>query len=165
MAYSLMFIMRLYTLPKHSSIDTSPHSLPNKTKKNSPTTSPSSITNPATNTLPIENAHPPRHPFTPYKISFNFLFCSPVNVPGNLTLYLTTKLPLPPPFFGIPKSGYVSLLPGCVGPPLSMTRFLPSMVVTVRFQPVRASLRSSSRGRTMSSPSRVKRGCFFWERS
>lgn len=82
---------------------------------------------------------------------------------GNLTLYLTTKLPRCPGFLeiGMPRPGYESEEPGCVGPALSMLRFLPSMVVMVRFQPVRASFRSSSTVWMMSSPSRVKRGCGF----
>jgi hypothetical protein len=55
----------------------------------------------------------------------------------------------------------VSELPGWVGPALSITKFLPSMVVTVRFQPVKASFRFRSMLRIISSPSRVKRGCAF----
>jgi hypothetical protein len=65
---------------------------------------------------------------------------------GKRTLYLTMKLPRWPGFLemGMPRPGYVSELPGCVGPDFSMGRLFPSMVVTVRLQPVSASLRSSS---------------------
>ena len=92
-----------------------------------------------------------------YNISFNFRFCSSVNEVGNLTLYCTMKFPLVPGFLlsGMPQPGNSSWLPGCVGPPFSKGICLPSMVVTVRFQPVRASLRSRSTETLMSSPSRV----------
>src|SRR3569833_3278595 len=43
-----------------------------------------------------------------------------------------------------------------------MLSCLPSMVVTVRFFSVRASLRSRSISCTTSSPSRVLSGCFFY---
>lgn len=99
-----------------------------------------------------------------YKISRSFCFCAVVSEVGNLTLYLTTKLPRWPGFFemGMPRPGYESELPGCVGPVFSTTRFFPSIVVTVRFHPVRASFSSRSTLWTMSSPSRVYRGCGFW---
>jgi len=82
---------------------------------------------------------------------------------GKRTLYLTTKAPRCPGFLemGMPRPGYVSEDPGWVGPARSMLRFLPSMVVMVRFHPVRASLRSRSTVWTTSSPSRVKRGWGF----
>ena len=65
---------------------------------------------------------------------------------GNLTLYLMIKLPRSPGFLemGMPWLGYVSELPGCVGPDFSTVICLPSIVVTRRFQPVKASLRLRS---------------------
>lgn len=99
-----------------------------------------------------------------YKISFNCSFCWPVKLVGNLILTPTTKSPRSPGFllFGIPRLGYRSVHVGPVGPPLPTLSCLPSMVCTVRRQPVRASLRSSSIVRLMSSPSRVKRVWGFW---
>lgn len=97
--------MRLYTLPKHSSIDTSPHSLPNKTKKNSPTTSPSSITNPATNTLPIENAHPPRHPFHPLQNLLQLPLLLPRQRSGELNIIPDHKVASPTPLLRHPQVG------------------------------------------------------------
>jgi hypothetical protein len=94
-----------------------------------------------------------------YKISFNCSFCWPVKLVGNLILTPTMKSPRSAGFllFGMPRLGYRSVHVGPVGPPLPTLSCLPSMVCTVRRQPVRASLRSSSIVRLMSSPSRVKR--------
>jgi hypothetical protein len=117
--------------------------------------------------LPLPFISPPfNQPFTlQSKISLNLAFCVGLSVMGNRTLYFTTKLPLCPGFLemGMPRPGYESEEPGWVGPALSMLRFLPSMVVMVRFQPVRASFRVRSTVWIMSSPSRVKRGWGFCE--
>jgi len=98
-----------------------------------------------------------------YKISRSFCFCADDNVMGNLTLYLMMKFPRWPGFLemGMPRPGYESELPGWVGPPFSTAMLDPSIVVTVRFHPVSASLRSSSTVCTRSSPSRVKSACGF----
>lgn len=102
-------------------------------------------------------------PFAAHRISFSFRFCSIVKLVGNLTLYVTMKLPRSFGFLlrGMPRLGKLSLEPGWVGPLLSRLICLPSMVVTVRRQPVRASLRSKSMLWRMLSPSRVNRGCAF----
>lgn len=95
-----------------------------------------------------------------HRISLSCCFCAGVRLVGNLTLYLTTKSPREPGFFemGIPRFGNLSSLPGCVGVDFPTEIFLPSMVVTVRFQPHNASLRSSSTVWMRSSPSRTYRG-------
>jgi len=49
--------------------------------------------------------HPDHAPPPPYRISFSALFCSAVRLVGKRTLYLTTKLPRPPAFRGMPRSG------------------------------------------------------------
>jgi len=97
------------------------------------------------------------------RIRFNSSFCFGVKLVGNFTLYVMIKLPLVSGFLlsGMPRFGYTSLLPGCVGPALSRLICFLSIVVTVRFQPVRASLRSRSTVYKMSSPSRVKSACGF----
>lgn len=99
-----------------------------------------------------------------YRISFSFSFCWLVKVVGNLIFTPTTKSPRSAGFllFGMPKLGYRSVHVGPVGPPLPTLSCFPSMVCTVRRQPVRASLRSSSIVRLISSPSRVKRGWGFY---
>jgi len=65
--------------------------------------------------------------------------------------------------FGIPWCGKVSLKPGLVGPPRDTVCCRPSMVVTVRCQPVSASLRSGSIVAIRLSPSRVNVGCGFYD--
>ena len=98
-----------------------------------------------------------------HSISFSCCFCRAVRLVGNLTLYLTMKLPLSLGFLerGMPWPGNVSDVLGLVGPAFSMLSWRPSIVVTVRFQPVSASLRSRSIWWIKSSPSRVKSGCAF----
>lgn len=98
-----------------------------------------------------------------HRILRSVFFCSAVKVDGNLTLYLTIKSPLWSGFLlrGMPRPGYVSELPGCVGPAFSITMDLPSIVVTVRFHPVKASLRSSSTWWMRFSLSRVYSRCGF----
>lgn len=117
--------------------------------------------------VPLVSKHAPvnwYHLPTPYKISFSCCLCAGLNVDGKLTLYLMTKSPRWPGFLeiGMPKPGYRSSLPGCVGPPLSRLICLPSIVVTVRFHPVRASLRSKVTKWMRSLSSRLKRGCSFY---
>lgn len=84
-------------------------------------------------------------------------FCWAVRLVGNLMLYLMMKLPLSPGFFemGMPWPGYESVEPGDVGPALSRVNCLPSMVVTARFHPVKASFSGSSTVWIRSSPSRT----------
>lgn len=99
-----------------------------------------------------------------YSMPFNASFCCVVRLVGNLILTPTTKSPRSAGFllFGMPRFGYRSVHEGPVGPLLPTLSCLPSIVCTVRRQPVSASLRSSSMVRLMSSPSRVKRVCGFW---
>jgi hypothetical protein len=90
-------------------------------------------------------------------------FCALVKLVGNLILTPTTKSPRSFGFFdlGMPRLGNRSVHVGPLGPPLPTLSCLPSIVCTVRRQPVRASLRSRSMVCLMSSPSRVKRGWDF----
>ena len=99
-----------------------------------------------------------------HNISLNLFFCAGVRLLGNLTLTSTIISPRSAGFllFGMPRCGKVSLKPGPVGPPLETGTFLPSIVEMVRFQPVSASLRSSSMVWRRLSSSRTKRGCGFY---
>ena len=90
-------------------------------------------------------------------------FCALVRLVGNLTLALTTKSPRSLGFLEMvmPKPGYRSSEPGCVGPGLETRSDLPSMVLTMCSQPVRASLRLRSTVVIRSSPARLKSGFGF----
>ena len=96
-------------------------------------------------------------PQSNYSISFSFSFCALVKLVGNLIFTPTMKSPRSEGFLdlGMPRLGYRSVQVGPVGPPLPTLSCLPSMVWTVRRQPVRASLRSISIVCLTSSPSRV----------
>lgn len=98
-----------------------------------------------------------------YSTSLKTSFCADVSEVGNLILTPTTKSPRSVGFldFGIPSPGYRSSKVGPVGPALLTCNCLPSIVCTVRLQPVRASLRSMSMVCLMSSPLRVNKGCGF----
>lgn len=98
-----------------------------------------------------------------HRISFSFDFCAGVNVVGNLTWTFTIRSPRWPGNLdlGMPSDGNFSSKPGCVGPAPDTRSCLPSMVVTVRFHPVRASLRGISIVVMRSSPSRLKVGWSF----
>lgn len=63
--------------------------------------------------------------------------------------------------FGMPCAGNFSSNPGGVGPAPLTRSCLPSIVLTVRDQPVSASLRLISMVVIRSSPTRFKCGCSF----
>lgn len=102
-----------------------------------------------------------------HKISFNCVFCAGVKLDGNLIEVPTIKSPLSSGFllFGMPRFGYRSMKVGPVGPDPPTLICLPSMVLTVRFQPVNASFRSISTLCRRSSPSLLYNGCGFCDKN
>lgn len=98
------------------------------------------------------------------RTSLNTSFCDGVRLAGNRTLTRTTRSPRSAGFLDIvmPKPGNRSSWPGCVGPGFETRIDLPSIVRTIRSQPVRASLRLISTVVTRWSFWRLKLGCSFY---
>lgn len=97
------------------------------------------------------------------RVCASFVFWACVKEVGNLTSTLTIKSPRRVGCFGfgMPCAGNFSSNPGGVGPAPLTRSCLPSIVLTVRDQPVSASLRLISMVVIRSSPTRFKCGCSF----